>query len=140
MNNLSNPLDDLGILIVEDSAEMRKILQGMLTDIGINQVFLAKDGMEALLFMGDCGDMIDMVLADWNMPIMDGGELLRQIRSADPDVPFIMISGRVDRNSILEARNSGVSSYIAKPFSVEQLQKKLTAVARMAEAKKMQAI
>lgn len=140
MNNKQSPLDGLGVLVVEDSAEMRKILQGMLTDIGINQVFLAKDGMEALLFMGDCGDMIDMVLADWNMPIMDGGELLRQIRSADPDVPFIMISGRVDKNSILEARSSGVSSYIAKPFSVGQLQKKLTAVARMAEAAKMQAI
>jgi CheY-like chemotaxis protein len=74
------------------------------------------------------------VLADWNMPVMDGNELLRQIRSADPDIPFIMITGRADRNSILEAKNSGVSSYIAKPFSVEHLEKKLVAVARIAEA------
>lgn len=111
---------------------MRNILQGMLTDIGIHQVFMAKDGVEALLFMGDCGDLISVVLADWNMPHMDGAELLRQIRTADPDIPFIMITGRADRASVLEAKSSGVSSYIAKPFSVEQLEKKLTAVARLA--------
>lgn len=130
----ASPLEGLGILCVEDSQEMRKIMQGMLTDIGIHQVFMAKDGVEALLFMGDCGDMIDMVLADWNMPHMDGAELLRQIRSADPDVPFVMITGRADKASVLEARSHGVSGYIAKPFSVEQLEKKLKAVARLSEA------
>lgn len=131
----ASPLEGLGVLCVEDSQEMRKILQGMLTDIGIHQVFMAKDGVEALLFLGDCGDMIDMVLADWNMPFMDGAELLRQVRSADPDVPFVMITGRADKESVLEARNSGVSGYIAKPFSAEQLEKKLGAVARLAAAR-----
>lgn len=131
-------LAHLGVLVVEDSREMRKIMQGMLTDLGINQVFMAKDGMEALHFMGDCYDMIDVVVADWNMPNMDGNELLRQIRSADPDVPFIMITGRGDKESVIEAKISGVSSYIVKPFSIEQLQGKLSVMARMIEATSQQ--
>ena len=134
MTDSQSLLAGMGVLVVEDSQEMRKILQGMLSDIGVHQVFMAKDGMEALLFMGDCEDMIDIVLADWNMPHMDGAELLRQIRAADPYMPFVMITGRADKASVLEARSHGVSSYIAKPFSVEQLEKKLVAVARLAAA------
>ncbi|MCK5041375.1 MAG: response regulator [Sphingomonadales bacterium] len=133
----ANEIADLGILIVEDSREMRKILQGMLTELGINQVFLAKDGVEALLFLGDCYDMIDIVVADWNMPNMDGSELLRQIRGADPDIPFMMITGRADKDSVVEAKSQGVSSYIAKPFSIEQLEKKLNVLSRMLNAKVM---
>lgn len=138
MNDETLKIDDLGILVVEDSREMRKILQGMLTELGINQVFLAKDGMEALLFLGDCYDMIDVVMADWNMPNMDGSELLRQIRGADPDIPFIMITGRADKDSVVEARSQGVSSYIVKPFSIEQLESKLSVMARILEASRMQ--
>lgn len=128
-------LGELGVLVVEDSSEMRKIMQGMLSSIGVHQSFMAKDGMEALLFMGDCGDMIDIVLCDWNMPNMTGAELLGQIRSADPDIPFIMITGRADKGSILEARALGTTGYIAKPFSEEELAKKMTVVARMAAAR-----
>lgn len=140
MSDEISQLANIGVLVVEDSREMRKILQGMLTELGINQVFLAKDGMEALLFLGDCYDMIDVVMADWNMPNMDGSELLRQIRSADPDLPFVMITGRADKDSVVEAKTHGVSSYIVKPFSIEQLERKLNVMARMIEATKLQLI
>lgn len=140
MADLDDNFMDIGVLVVEDSREMRKILQGMLTELGINQVFMAKDGMEALHFLGDCYEMIDMVIADWNMPNMDGSELLRQIRGADPDLPFIMITGRADKDSVVEAKSQGVSSYIVKPFSIEQLERKLSVMTRLLQATNMEMV
>lgn len=128
-------IDHLTILAVDDSMQMRRLLQGMLTEIGIYQVYLAKDGSEALRFLGDCDDMVDIVLCDWKMPKMNGIDLLRQIRSADPDMPFVMVTGQSDENSVVAAKNLGVTSYLIKPFSSDQLVKRLRSIARLIAAK-----
>jgi len=52
-------------------------------------------------------------------------DLLKQIRSADPDIPFLMVTGRADQESVMEAKIDGVSAYIAKPYSVKELERKL---------------
>ena len=137
MSELTKKLNDVGVLVVDDSYDMRKTMQSMLAEIGINQIFLAKDGMEALLFMGDCEDMVDLVLADWNMPVMSGGELLRQVRSADPYMPYILVTGRSDRASVIEAKAAGVTGYIAKPFSIDQLEEKLISALRISNNARM---
>jgi len=132
---MSISIENLTILAVDDSLQMRRLLQGMLTELGIHQVLLSKDGVEALRFMVDCEDMIDIVLCDWKMPRMTGLDLLRQIRSVDPDIPFVMITGQADQNSVLEAKGLGVTSYLVKPFSTDQLAKRLRSLARLVAAR-----
>lgn len=128
-------IEGLTILAVDDSLHMRRLLQGMLGELGIHQVFLAKDGVEALRFLGDCDDMIDIVLCDWKMPRMTGLDLLRQVRTADPDLPFVMITGQAGQQSVLEAKGLGVTSYLVKPFSVDQLAKRLRSLVRLVAAR-----
>ncbi len=119
-------ISDIVVLAVEDQSQSRKVLQLCLKELGISQIYTANDGAEALDFMGTCGDLINMIICDWNMPKMSGLELLRQIRSADPDLPFIMVTGRADHDSVMDAKLDGVSAYVAKPFSVSDLKKKIS--------------
>ena len=129
----AKPFDKLGILMVDDLIEVRSMLRAMLQDMGITQIFEAGDGKQAMYFMGHAGDMIDLVLCDWNMPAMTGIDLLKQIRSVDPEMPFLMVTGRNDMDSVVSARAAGVSGYILKPFSPKQIEAKL----RIAIARKM---
>ena len=87
-------VSEMVVLAVEDQSQARKVLLLCLKEIGISQIYTANDGQEAMSFMGDCGDLVNMIICDWNMPKMTGIELLRQIRSVDPDIPFIMVTGR----------------------------------------------
>lgn len=118
-------LEDLKVMLVDDQIESRSLLRNMLSEMGVTQVFDAPDGRQALLFLDSAFDMVDVVICDWNMPNMTGVELLRQLRTVSPETPFLMVSGRADKDSILEAKNSGVTAYIRKPFSVHQLEAKL---------------
>ncbi len=121
-------LEKLKILIVDDQPDMRSIVRGMLSDLGITQVFEASDGREAMSFTDAAMDMIDVVICDWNMPRMTGIDLLRQMRSVMPDMPFLMLTGRGDLDSVTEAKSSGVTAYIRKPFSPANLEVKLRVI------------
>lgn len=127
-------LDKLKILIVEDQADARAMLKNMLSELGINQVFEASDGSEALSFVDAAPDFINLVICDWNMPKMSGVELLRQLRTVDQDIPFLMVTGRSDMDSVVEAKSSGVSGYIRKPFSHKELEAKLRVLVLKAAA------
>lgn len=126
-------LEDLKILVVDDSLDTLNLIMSMLKDLGINQIFTAKDGKEALEFLGadDDGDLVNLILCDWNMPRMTGIELLSQVRTVDPTMPFVMITGSADMQSVREAKSHGVNGYIKKPFSARELQKKLSAMTRI---------
>ena len=130
-------LADMRILIVEDIFEAMNLLRTMLHDLGITQVFTAKDGKEALDFLGEFDEEIDLIICDWNMPRMTGLELLRQVRTVDPDTPFLMVTGIADRDSVVTAKSAGVTGYIVKPYSSVQLAKKISAVKRFIDARKM---
>ncbi len=121
-------LKDLKVLLVEDQNEARAMMRNMLAELGITQIFEAPDGKQALQFIDSAYDFINLVVCDWNMPAMTGVELLRQLRSVDPAMPFLMITGRGDMESIVEAKTSGVTGYIKKPFSAAQLEAKLRVV------------
>jgi len=125
MHTLGEDLGDLKVLIVEDQSEVRSMLRNMLMELGINQVFESGDGREALMFIDSAFDFVDIIICDWNMPKMNGVELLRQLRTVDPDMPFLMVTGRTDIDSVVEAKSSGVTGYISKPFSPQQLEAKL---------------
>lgn len=121
-------ISDLRVLVVDDQADTRAMVKNMLGECGITQVFDAADGRQAMQFMDTAFDFIDLVICDWNMPGMSGVELLRQLRTVDPRFPFMMITGRADHSSVVEAKSSGVTAYIAKPFSTTQLEAKLRIV------------
>jgi len=132
--------DPLHVLLVEDSAQSMILTKSMLHDLGIRQIFTAKNGVEALALLGtfNSEDFVDVVLCDWNMPEMSGMELLKKIRSADPDLLFIMITGEADRASVVEAKAFGVNGYIRKPFSPDELRKKLDVAARVIAHRKLE--
>jgi len=121
-------LEDLKILLVEDQHEARCMMRQMLAERGITQVFEAPDGRDAMTFLDSAYDYINLVICDWNMPKMSGVEFLRQIRTVDPNLPFLMITGRTDIESVVEAKSSGVTGYIRKPFSPVQLEEKLKVI------------
>ncbi len=124
---------DLKVLIVEDQADMRAMLRNMMTELGITQIFEAPDGRQGLSFVDAAFDFVDIIVCDWNMPGMTGVEFLRQIRTVDPGFPFLMVTGRGDMDSVVEAKSSGVTAYIIKPFSPKQLEAKLRIVAKKSD-------
>ncbi len=128
-------LSDLRVLAVDDIDQARKLLRGMLKDLGIYQVFMAEDGKEALDFLGDCENMINVIICDWNMPKVTGLEILRQIRTVDPDIPFLMVTGNADPESVKLAKADGVTGYLAKPYSENALKKKLNLILRILKVK-----
>jgi two-component system chemotaxis response regulator CheY len=116
---------DLGVLVVDDDASIVRLLKMMLMDLGIDQIFTAADGRSALDFLGAMESEIDIIICDWNMPRMTGLELLQQVRTVNPDIRFIMLTGRADMESVTAARDHGVDSYLLKPFTPEQLRQRL---------------
>lgn len=115
----------LRVLIVDDQPEIRAIVREVLMDLGVSQVFEASNGREALSFVGTEMDLVNFIICDWNMPNMAGIDFLRQLRSTDSAIPFLMVTGRNDRRSVIEARAAGVNGYIRKPFSPKQLEDKI---------------
>ena len=137
MRGNQGKFDRLRVLVVEDDQHTMLLIRRMLLDLGVVNIFAASDGPEALRLLGsfDGRDIIDVVLCDWKMPNMSGLDVLKQIRTCDPDMPFLMITGVADVDSVIEAKAYSVTGYIKKPFSMEILRKKLRIVQRMLDAK-----
>ena len=133
---LNFDMSNLTILVVDDEVALTRLVRMMLKDFHVTQVYTAKDGKEALELLGEFQEGIDIVICDWNMPNVNGLELLKQIRTVDPDLPFLMLTARADMSSVKEARDHGVSDYLRKPFSADTLKKKLTTHARSLAAKR----
>ena len=115
------------VLIVDDSAAIRKILQRVLrqADVPLGEVFEAGDGMEALDKLK--ANRIGLILSDINMPNMDGIQLLGRVKENDQwkRVPFIMITTEGGQARVMEAVQLGAAGYVRKPFTAEQIKEKL---------------
>ncbi len=115
------------VLIVDDSAAIRKILQRVLrqADIPIGQFYEAGDGVEALNVMRD--HPVGLVLADINMPNMDGLQFLTQLRQtpAGKAIPVVMVTTEGGQSKVMEAVQRGASGYVRKPFTADQIKEKL---------------
>ena len=113
------------VLVVDDMSTMRRILKNVLRQIGFSDIIEAENGQDALTKLKSGG--FGLVISDWNMPVMQGIELLRAVR-ADADLktlPFLMVTGEAQKENLIEAVQVGVSSYVVKPFTAELLQGKL---------------
>lgn len=124
----------LRVLVVEDEPSIAKLLRMTLRGLGVGDVTLAADGAEALRFIGAHEGHVNTVISDWNMPRMTGIELLRQLRTVDDRIQFVMITGRATAEAVLEARRLGVNAFIAKPFEPELIRDKLMAIAGLRQA------
>ena len=117
----------LDVLIVDDSAAIRKILQRVLrqAELPLGQIYEAGDGLEALKTLDS--QKVDLVLADINMPNMDGLQLLNAVKSqsATKDVPMVMITTEGSSTKVMEAVSLGAAGYVRKPFTAEQIKEKL---------------
>ena len=111
----------LSFLVVDDFEAMRRVTANQLRQLGAEKIVTAKDGKEAMRILKS--QPVDVVLSDWNMPIMSGLELLKAIREDSKlfAVPFIMITAEAERPRIEEAIACGVTSMILKPYSPGQL-------------------
>jgi DNA-binding response OmpR family regulator len=123
-------LSQLRVTIVEDDRQMRAILTACLTAFGIADIQICTDGKEALsrlwLFPAD------IVLTDWEMKPMSGIDLVHALRdettSPRPDIPIIMITGHTQAEKVLQARDSGVTLFLAKPIAPHALYARLVRI------------
>lgn len=119
---------ELETLIVDDQRSMRTLVRSCLKDMGIERVVEAEDGMEALEILSVTRR--HLILSDLNMPRLDGLGLLRAVRS-NPQIAktaFIMLTSRADTELVRQAVALGVNNYIVKPFTMDALRRKITAV------------
>ncbi len=119
-------LQDLKVLIVEDNPQAAKLLKKVLGGLGIHQAFCSADGREAQQFLDAADDLVDLIICDWEMPNMTGIELLQQVRTVYPEMPFIMVTGNAEAESVEIAARYQVSGYIKKPYSPQQIADSLT--------------
>ncbi len=113
------------ILIVDDFSTMRRIIKNLLRDLGFNNTQEADDGSTALPMLQK-GDF-DFVVTDWNMPGMQGIDLLKAIRADDAlkHLPVLMVTAEAKREQIIAAAQAGVNGYVVKPFTAATLKEKL---------------
>ncbi len=116
---------NMRFLVVDDFNTMRRIVRNLLKELGFNNVEEAEDGVDALTKLRAGG--FDFVVSDWNMPIMDGLELLKTIR-ADATLgklPVLMVTAEAKKENIIAAAQAGASGYVVKPFTAATLEEKL---------------
>ena len=116
------------ILVVDDFSTMRRIIKNLLRDLGFANIQEADDGNTALPMLKQ-GDF-DFVVTDWNMPGMQGIDLLRAIR-ADASlkhIPVLMVTAEAKKEQIVAAAQAGVNGYVIKPFTAATLKEKLVKI------------
>jgi len=116
------------ILVVDDFPTMRRIVRNLLKELGFENVDEAEDGQVALDKLR--GGNFEFVVSDWNMPNLDGLEMLKQIR-ADPvmaKLPVLMVTAEAKKENIVAAAQAGASGYVVKPFTAATLEEKLNKI------------
>ena len=116
------------VLVVDDFATMRRIVKGVLKQLGFNNIVEAEDGTTAMDALKK--EKVGLIVSDWNMPKMTGLDLLKAVRSDEDlkDTPFIMVTAEGQKENVIEAVKAGVSNYIVKPFTPETFSEKLQKV------------
>ncbi len=116
------------ILVVDDFSTMRRIIKNLLKDLGFANIQEADDGNTALPMLQQ--GAFDFVVTDWNMPGMQGIDLLRAIR-ADANlkhIPVLMVTAEAKKEQIIAAAQAGVNGYVIKPFTAATLKEKLAKI------------
>ena len=122
------------LLVVDDSSTMRRIIKNTLARLGHKDVLEGADGVEGWEQL-DANPNVDMLITDWNMPEMNGLELVKKVRADErfKDLPIIMVTTEGGKAEVITALKAGVNNYIVKPFTPQVLKEKLGAVMGVAE-------
>ena len=114
------------ILSVDDSAIIRKIIRSGVEVLDY-QLVEAADGMEALNILEQSSEEIVLILLDWNMPGMDGLVFLEKVKNTDSlkHIPIMMVTTESEKENIIRAIQAGAINYLVKPFTIEELMKKV---------------
>lgn len=121
------------ILVVDDMLSMVEFLRKSLMGMGFTQILTANNGMLAYDVISKqhaAKQPVELVLADWAMPVCNGFELLKRIRASQEfsTLPFIMVTAEGETNQVLEVVNAGVSNYLVKPITAQSLKDKIEKV------------
>jgi two-component system, chemotaxis family, chemotaxis protein CheY len=123
-------IQQLHVLLVDDSPYIRTIVHGLLTHLGVKRVTEAVDGVSALEKIREKAP--DVILLDWEMPLLNGAEVVRIVRSPGvfptPDIPIIMLTAHGERWRILESIKIGVNEFLCKPVSAKALFDRLVSI------------
>lgn len=108
-------------LVVDDSAIMRKVIIGVLTQMNIDSdhITQAADGVEAVQSVKD--NEFDIIIMDWNMPNMLGIDAVTEIRNMGNNTPILMVTTEAERTNVVRAIQAGANNYLVKPFNGEEL-------------------
>ncbi len=126
----------LDILVVEDSSEARRLVCGILRNLELGRPvnpIVADNGRKALSFLGM--RPVDVILSDWRMPEMGGLEMLKEIHEKENlrDIPVIMLTAVAEKDEIIRSIQAGATECLLKPFTIEDLQEKISSALRLAE-------
>ena len=124
------------ILVVDDFSTMRRIVKNLLKQLGYENIEEAEDGSQAYSKLKNGG--FGFVVSDWNMPNMDGLDLLKKVR-IDPelkDLPILMVTAEAEKEKVITAIQAGVNNYIVKPFTGEVLKEKMDKIFERLAAQK----
>ncbi len=116
------------ILIVDDATVVRNIMKLQLQKMGFEKIHEAPDGSVAMDLLEE--EKIDLIISDWNMPVMNGYELLKNVRThmTYKDIPFIMVTAEATAKNICMAMQMKVNELILKPFTLDILETKINQV------------
>ena len=124
-------IERLDVLIVDDNAFMRSLIRTVLTAFGCRYIKDASDGADALERLSSGYDP-DLIITNWQMPNLDGIELVRLVRSGKDSpnrfVPVIMVSGYSEQSRIVAARDAGVNEFLVKPVSAKRLYNRIATI------------
>ena len=125
---MSTPPTDMKFLIVDDFSTMRRIVRGLLKEIGYNNAEEAEDGAVALNMLRN--SKFDFVVSDINMPNMNGFELLSEVKKDESlkHLPVLMVTAEARKEDIVRAAQDGAAGYIVKPFTKATLEEKVTKI------------
>lgn len=125
-------MQSLKVLLVDDEPYMRKVTRTILTAIGIHTIYEASDGFEG--FEAAHSYLPDLMIVDWEMPLIDGPELVKMVRSPGefpaPDTPIIMLSAHSDQWRVIESARIGANEFVRKPVSIKTLEDRIVDIIR----------
>jgi len=113
------------VLVVDDMSFIRKVVRKSLSDLGVKDIVEAADAAEAVKRLRE--RKFDLIISDWRMPTMSGFDLLDFVRRNDrlKEIPFLMLTAINEKEKVTAAAQQGVSDFLIKPFSPDELEKKI---------------
>jgi len=120
--------ENLNCLVADDDNAMRALVRRLLLRSGVRSVDEAEDGETALRHVETASPAINLILCDWHMEGMSGLHLFNELKARKREIPFIMLTGSVDLESIVQAKRAGICAYLIKPVSSRDLEAKVAAM------------